>query len=152
VTAREARLEELSKKVGTPFDNGVAIQGDFFAGAVSDLDALDEGFTKVWAEWVYGYMYQRGVLDERTRCIIAISECLASNQDQQLVNHVKSAIKAGWEPREILEVFLLSCVYLGMPRMGAGLKRFRMALEELDIAWWDENPFSAPGIGLSNIA
>ena len=55
-------------------------------------------------------------------------------------------------PRQILEIFLLSSVYLGMPRIGAGLKRFRLAIEELGLEWWKENPFAAPGIGFSNMA
>ena len=60
-------------------------------------------------------MYPRGIIDDRTRLLVMVGNCLALNEPVQLQNHMRGALLHGATPREVLEVIVHSTAYVGMP-------------------------------------
>jgi alkylhydroperoxidase/carboxymuconolactone decarboxylase family protein YurZ len=51
--------------------------------------------------------------------------------EQQIANHIRSAMRAGATEAEVLEVILQSAIYGGMPRAVAAMKSFRALMNDL---------------------
>lgn len=62
---------------------------------VEEFDQLDRDWTQGWLDWIYGYQYNRGVLDDRTRVLVIIGECCVSSALVQLPNHIRTALRVG---------------------------------------------------------
>ena len=124
---------------------GYDLQGEYFLRTVALLDQLDVEWTEAWLTFIYDYMYGRGVLDDKTRTLIVIGECIATGHVEQLPNHMRTAIKVGADPKEVLEVVLQSAVYVGMPSMRKALTVFRQLMQEMDLMQLEEPPFKYVG-------
>lgn len=121
---------------------GYDLQGEYFLRTVDLLDDLDADWTEAWLTYVYDYLYGRGVLDDKTRTLIVIGECIAGGHFEQLPNHMRTAITVGADPREVLEVCLQSAIYCGMPSMRRAVTAFRATMQELGVAMYKESPFT----------
>jgi alkylhydroperoxidase/carboxymuconolactone decarboxylase family protein YurZ len=86
-------------------------------------------------------MYNRSVLDDRTRVLIVIGECCVLDEQIQLPNHIRSALRMGATPREILEVILQSHIYAGMPRMIKAIRTYRALMKDLGLVELKEPAF-----------
>lgn len=140
-------LEELKRRLGDePVENGERIQGELWVSGAWDLSELDGEFAHAWAEWIYGHMYVRGVIEEPTRLLTVVGMCAALGHDHMIPIHVKAALNAGVDVRAILEVILQSSIYAGMPPMVKCLARYRSTLEELGLAWWEPREWGVPGL------
>jgi alkylhydroperoxidase/carboxymuconolactone decarboxylase family protein YurZ len=138
----QAKDELFAKYNSRGMQQGYDLQGEYFLRTVALLDQLDGEWTEAWLTFVYDYMYGRGILDDKTRTLIVIGECIAGGHFEQLPNHMRTAIKMGAEPREVLEVALHSAIYCGMPSMRKAVAVFRQLMEEMDLMQFEEVPFT----------
>jgi alkylhydroperoxidase/carboxymuconolactone decarboxylase family protein YurZ len=83
---------------------------------VEFIDGVDEGFTRLWLDFIYAGMYSREVLDDKTRTITMVGDCVAVEELEQAENHMRNALILGAAPTELLEVLLHSTQLVGMPR------------------------------------
>ncbi|MCC7487508.1 MAG: carboxymuconolactone decarboxylase family protein [Burkholderiales bacterium] len=83
--------------------------------AINIYDRVDPHFLGLWFDFIYGELYPRGIVDDRTRLLMMVGVCLALNEPVQMENHFRGAILLGAKPREVLEVILQSTTYCGMP-------------------------------------
>ncbi len=98
-------------------------------------DRIDPHYLKLWFDFIYGEMYTRGILDDRTRLLVMVGICLAVNEPVQLENHMRGALLLGANPREVLEVIAQSTAYVGMPTtILTGRMLERIAKEENRLA------------------
>jgi alkylhydroperoxidase/carboxymuconolactone decarboxylase family protein YurZ len=88
------------------------------------LDAIDADFADLWVKFCYGGMYARGIVDDKTRLLCMIGDCLAVGEETQARGHMRGALRNGAQPREILEVIFQTCVNFGMPPMLKALEVF----------------------------
>lgn len=131
---KEARRKDLSDRHnGRALETGQRLQGEFFLHLVDEFDQLDSEWTEVWLTWIYDHMYNRSVLDDRTRVLIVIGECCVLDEQVQLPNHIRSALRVGATPRQILEVILQSHIYAGMPRMIKAMRTYRALMKDLGL-------------------
>jgi alkylhydroperoxidase/carboxymuconolactone decarboxylase family protein YurZ len=114
-------------------DTGFRLQGQHFYNRVEELDELDPEFTEEWLKWVYGYMYNRTGLDPKIRILVVLGEAIVLGAEMQIPNHIRSAMRAGANQDEILEVILQSCIYAGMPRMMVAMKAYRKLCKDLGL-------------------
>ena len=139
---KEARRQELFDKYNKRgMENGYRLQGEYFLRTVHLLDQADPEWTEAWLAFIYDYNYGRTVLDDRTRVLVIIGECVAVGYLEQLKNHMSTAIKVGATPEEIQEVILQASIYGGMPRMRNALTHYQELMEELGLKTYEENPF-----------
>lgn len=82
---------------------------------LTSFDRIDPHYLRLWLDFIYGNMYTRGILDDRTRLLMMVGICLAANEPVQLENHLRGALMQGASPREVLEVILHSTAIVGMP-------------------------------------
>ena len=87
-------------------------------------DALDPGWADLWVKFVYQGMYSRGIVDDKTRLLCMVGNCVAIGEATQGRAHMKGAMRIGATPREVMEVILQSAVNFGMPTMLHSLKIF----------------------------
>jgi 4-carboxymuconolactone decarboxylase len=83
--------------------------------AIKIYDRVDPHYLKLWFDFIYGELYPRGIIEDRTRLLMMVGVCLALNEPVQMENHFRGAILLGAAPREVLEVILQSSAYCGMP-------------------------------------
>jgi alkylhydroperoxidase/carboxymuconolactone decarboxylase family protein YurZ len=139
---KEARRKDLSDRHNKQaLETGQRLQGEFFLRLVDEFDQLDQEWTEVWLTWIYDHMYNRSVLDDRTRVLIVIGECCVLDEQIQLPNHIRSALRMGATPREILEVILQSHIYAGMPRMIKAMRTYRALMTDLGLLELKEPAF-----------
>lgn len=80
------------------------------------LDVLDPAYASQWLNFIYRDMYSRKVLDDRTRTMVMIGNCLALGSRDQTENHMRNAMALGATPEEVREVIFQSLQYLGTVR------------------------------------
>ena len=81
------------------------------------LGSLDEGFTQAFYDLGYDDMYGRLVLDHRTRLLCMVGNTLAIGEIVQTRHHMRTAIRQGASPREVLEVLFQSVLVVGHPNV-----------------------------------
>ncbi|WP_234347278.1 carboxymuconolactone decarboxylase family protein [Streptomyces specialis] len=96
-----------------------ATQGEALPG----LEAHAPGF----ADWIvtalFGGLYQREGLSPRDRQVATLAALTAlGGVEPQLTGHVRTALRVGMTPREIVEVFVHLAPYVGVPKALAGLR------------------------------
>jgi alkylhydroperoxidase/carboxymuconolactone decarboxylase family protein YurZ len=112
-------------------DTGTRLQGEFFLRLVEEFDELDQEWTAGWLSWIYGDQYNRGVLDDKTRILPIVGYCVILDDQGQLPNHMRSAMRAGATPREILEIILQASIYAGMPRTVRAMRTYRAFMRDM---------------------
>lgn len=139
---KEARRKDLSDRHNRKaLETGQRLQGEFFLRLVDEFDQLDPEWTEVWLTWIYDHMYNRSVLDDLTRVLIVIGECCVLDEQVQLPNHIRSALRLGATPRQVLEVILQSHIYAGMPRMIKAMRTYRSLMKDLGLLDLHESGF-----------
>jgi 4-carboxymuconolactone decarboxylase len=142
VSVTDDRKTELRDRYGElPIDTGTRLQGEFFLRMVEEFDQLDRDWTQGWLDWIYGYQYNRGVLDDRTRVLVIIGECCVSSALVQLPNHIRTALRVGATKEEVLEVILQSAIYAGMPKMIEAMRVYRDLMKDLGLLELEELAF-----------
>jgi alkylhydroperoxidase/carboxymuconolactone decarboxylase family protein YurZ len=128
---RFANREELLKKYGWHgISAGLRLQPTHHAEAVMGRDRLDQHFLKHWLDYIYGGMYVRGVLDDKTRVLCVVGVCTALDEMPQNENHIRNALLLGATPREVMEVTVQSTQYWGMPRSLRAMTQLENVLRE----------------------
>ncbi|AUG80943.1 Carboxymuconolactone decarboxylase [Kitasatospora sp. MMS16-BH015] len=95
------------------------------------LEKLAPGF----ADWVvtslFGGTYQRAGLELRDRQLLNLAALATlGGVDPQLTGHVRSSLRVGLTPEQIIEVFVHLAPYIGTPKALAGLRVAAAALAE----------------------
>ncbi|MCY0860065.1 MAG: carboxymuconolactone decarboxylase family protein [Sulfolobaceae archaeon] len=99
--------------------------------ALSQVNDFNKPIQDLVTEHVWGYIWQRPVLDKKTRSLITISMLIPQNRQNELRIHIKGALRNGVSKEEIREVIIHSTVYCGFP---AALEAMRIA-EEVISEW-----------------
>lgn len=114
--AADPRLEDLLSRYGwTGLSNGMRLRPGQHLNLVSQFDALDPEWCQIWLDITFDRMYGRRVLDDRTRVLCIVGDCLAAGDTYQAPRHMHGALRAGATPRDVLEVVLQSCHVIGHP-------------------------------------
>jgi len=126
-----ATVDALMDKYGWQgISTGLRTQPTHHLQGVTFMDELDEDYTRLWLDMIYAGMYSRGVLDDKTRTMCMIGECLALQSHPQAENHMRNALVLGATPAEILEVVWQSSQLVGMPRSLWGREILQRILAE----------------------
>ena len=124
-------VDALMEKYGWQgISTGLRTQPTHHLQGVTFMDELDEDYTRLWLDMIYAGMYSRGVLDDKTRTLCMIGECLALQSHPQAENHMRNALVLGATPAEILEVVWQSSQLVGMPRSLWGREILQRILAE----------------------
>jgi 4-carboxymuconolactone decarboxylase len=132
--AKERKRAHLwSRYDNRALETGFRLQGEHFLHRVEEFDELDPDFTQAWLSWIYDHLYNRNVLDDKTRILIVLGECIVLGAEMQLANHIRSAMRAGATQEEIREVIFQSAVYGGIPKMVVAMRAYRKLMMDLGL-------------------
>jgi alkylhydroperoxidase/carboxymuconolactone decarboxylase family protein YurZ len=121
----DPRLPQLVEHHGwLAVGRGLALRPRHHLNILSWLDTIDRDFADLWVKFCYGGMYSRGIVDDKTRLLCMIADCLAVNEETNARGHMRGALRNGASPREVLEVIFQTCVNFGMPPMLKALEVF----------------------------
>ena len=121
----DPRFERLIERYGwLAAGRGLTLRPRHHLNILDWLDRIDPEFAGLWVRFCYQGMYSRGIVDDKTRLLCMIGDCLAVHEDVQAIGHMRGALRNGASPREVLEVVLQTCVNFGMPGMLKALEAF----------------------------
>jgi alkylhydroperoxidase/carboxymuconolactone decarboxylase family protein YurZ len=127
----DARLPGLIERHGwLAVGRGLTMRPRHHLNVLSWLDTMDSEFADLWVKFCYGAMYTRGVVDDKTRLLCMIGDCLAIAEETQARGHMRGALRQGAKPREIMEVCFQTAVNFGMPPMLKALEVFVQIMAE----------------------
>lgn len=125
---RFAALKEKHGWLGV--GRGLTMRPRHHLNTLSWQDAIDSDWAGLWVDFTYQGMYGRGIVDDRTRLLCMVGNCVAVGEATEGRAHMRGALRAGANPREVLEVILQSCSSFGMPQGIHALKQFVKIMEE----------------------
>jgi len=101
---------------------------------LEQLGRRDEQFRGMLEDFVFGGMYARTVLDQRTRQLCALAAVTMLGRNAQIRTHILASLNAGATRAEVQEVILQMVVYGGFPTALGGLEVLEQVFQELDAA------------------
>jgi 4-carboxymuconolactone decarboxylase len=101
--------------------------------ALQRLGRFDASWAEMFREYVLDGMYERNVIDQKTRELCAVSALTVLDRPGPLKDHIKGAIRNGAAVQEVIEVIAQSSVYGGFPTALAALVHLEAVLEELGL-------------------
>ena len=113
------------------FDKGLKVRrevlgAEYVDNAIKSADDFTRPIQELVTQMAWGEIWTRPGLDRRTRSLINLAMITALNRPHELKLHVRGALNNGVTKPEIMEVFLQTAIYCGMP---AALDSFRIARE-----------------------
>ncbi|MFD2027644.1 carboxymuconolactone decarboxylase family protein [Promicromonospora aerolata] len=93
------------------------VHGDAGHGVIDSLADIAPELGHQIVAWGYGDIYSRPELPPRERQLLTLGMLTAlGGCEPQLEVHVEASLKVGLTPQQIIEAFLHSAVYCGIPR------------------------------------
>jgi len=83
-------------------------------------------------ENVFGDLWSRPALGDKTRVLVTLTTLAVREQQHQLKGYIKSALRVGWTREEVVEVLVHLAPYAGVPAVHNALATAREAFTELD--------------------
>jgi 4-carboxymuconolactone decarboxylase len=113
------------------FQEGLAVRrevlgAEYVNKSIADADPLSMQMQELVTEYCWGKIWTRPGLDRRTRSFLNLAMITALNRPHELKLHVRGALHNGLTREEIVEVFLQTAIYCGVP---AAIDSMRVARE-----------------------
>jgi len=113
------------------FEKGLQIRREVLGAAyvdasISQADDFSRPLQELVTEYCWGAVWGRPGLDRRTRSLLNLGMLTALNRPHEIKLHLKGALNNGCSKEDIMEVFLQTAIYCGVP---AAVDSFRVAKE-----------------------
>jgi len=89
---------------------------------------LTRDFQELITRYVWGAVWQRPGLDDRTRRLLVLAMTAALGRWEEFRMHLRAGLVGGLEPCDVEEVLLQTAIYAGVPAANTG---FQIASEEM---------------------
>lgn len=120
------------------FERGLALRRHMFGpeGPDKQIESATD-FTRPLQEIVtnycFGDVWQRPVLDHKTRSMLTLAMLVAMGRSQEVKVHTRGAIANGVTKEEIRELMVHAIVYCGIPLAVDGFRSATEVLKELGL-------------------
>ena len=81
----------------------------------------------------FGEIWQRPLLDKKTRSLITLSMLVATGRSHEIKIHNRGAVANGATREELRELFIHSVAYCGIPLMVDGMRACEETLDEMGV-------------------
>jgi 4-carboxymuconolactone decarboxylase len=121
-------METMDKK---RYEEGLAVRravlgSEYVDKSLHTADDFTRPMQELVTEYCWGEIWTRPGLDRRTRSFLNLAMLTALNRPHEIRPHVRGALNNGLTREELMEVFLQSAIYCGVP---AALDAMRVAKE-----------------------
>ncbi len=107
--------------------------GDQSHFALPGVDQLAPDLKRIIDEALFGTIWNRPGLDLKQRCIATISALMTQGEMNLLRRHIVRALSVGLTPNQVVEIFIQSTFYIGVPAVESALRLTKDIYEELGI-------------------
>jgi 4-carboxymuconolactone decarboxylase len=107
--------------------------GDTTHYALPGVDQLAPDLKRIIDEALFGTIWRRPGLDLKQRCIATISALMTQGELNLLRRHIVRALNVGLTPNQVVEIFIQSTFYIGVPHVESALRLTKDIYEELGI-------------------
>jgi len=129
--AADPRREDLMARHGwLGVGRGLTMRPLHHLNTLAWHDALDADWADRWVKFTYQGMYSRWLVDDKTRLLCMVGDCVAVGEGTEGKSHMRGAMRSGASPREVMEVIIQSAANFGMPPMLHALKIFVQVMTE----------------------
>ena len=113
------------------YEEGLAVRRavlgtEYVDKSLRSADEFTRPMQELVTEYCWGEIWTRPGLDRRTRSFLNLAMLTALNRPHEFKVHVRGALNNGLTREELMEVFLQSAIYCGVP---AALDAMRVAKE-----------------------
>jgi alkylhydroperoxidase/carboxymuconolactone decarboxylase family protein YurZ len=127
----DPRFPALMKRHGwLALGRGLTLRPIHHLNTMHNYGLMDPEWADLWVKFCYQGMYGRFIVDDKTRLLCMVGDCLAVGEATQARGHMRGAMRQGATPREVMEVILQTCVNFGMPPMLHALESFVEVMAE----------------------
>ncbi len=111
------------------FEKGLAIRREvlgpeYVDKAIREADPLTRPLQELTTRYCWGTIWSRPGLPRKTRSLLNLAMLTALNRPHEIELHLRGALNNGATKEEIIEVFLQTAVYCGLP---AAIDSIRLA-------------------------
>lgn len=107
------------------------VLGDRSADAADASEtSFDAPFHDLFYRMAWGEVWNRPGLDRRSRSLVTVSVLIALGKPDELVSHLRGALRNGITVDELREVFLHVSIYCGAPAANVAYRAARQVLAE----------------------
>ena len=107
--------------------------GDVTHYALPGVDQLAPDLKRIIDEALFGTIWRRPGLDLKQRCIATVSALMTQGEMNLMRRHIVRALNVGLTPQQIVEVFVQSTFYIGVPAVESALRLCKEIYAELGI-------------------
>ncbi len=113
------------------FDQGLktrreVLGAEYVDKSIAAADDFTRPIQELVTEYCWGEVWNRPGLDRKTRSLLNLAMLTALNRPHEIKLHVRGALNNGLSKQDIMEVFLQTAIYCGVP---AAIDSFRNARE-----------------------
>jgi 4-carboxymuconolactone decarboxylase len=113
------------------FEAGLAVRrevlgAEYVDRSLAEADDLTRPLQELVTEYCWGEVWTRPGLDRRMRSLLNLAMLTALNRPHEIRLHLRGALRNGCTKEEVMEVFLQTAIYCGVP---AAIDSFRIAKE-----------------------
>ena len=109
--------------------------GDVTHYALPGVDQLAPDLKRIIDEALFGTIWRRPGLDLKQRCIATISALMTQGELNLLRRHIVRALNVGITPGQVVEIFIQSTFYIGVPAVESALRLTKDIYEDLGIEY-----------------
>lgn len=114
---------------------GIMSGGDNTHYALPGVDQLAPDLKRIIDESLFGTVWMRPGLDLKERCICTIAALMTQGELNLLRRHIVRALNVGLTPTQVVEIFIQSTFYIGVPAVESALRLTKDIFEELGIVF-----------------
>lgn len=127
----DPRLQKLIDKHGWEgLSTGLIMRPHHHLNILDWVDTMDSHFAGLWENFCYRDMYSRHMIDNKTRLLCMVGDCLAVGESTNARGHMRGAMRQGAHPREVMEIIFMTSSNFGMPPAWHALENFLQILKE----------------------
>jgi len=119
------------------YEKGLAVRkavlGDeYVEKSLRSTNDFNRPMQELVTEYCWGEIWTRPGLDRKTRSFLNLAMLTALNRPHEIKLHVRGALNNGVTREEIMEVFLQSAIYCGVPAALDAMGATREVFAEID--------------------
>lgn len=105
---------------------------EYVEKSLRSADEFTRPMQELVTEYCWGEIWTRPGLDRRTRSFLNLGMLTALNRPHEIRLHIRGALNNGITREELMEVFLQSAIYCGVPAALDSMKVAREVFAEID--------------------
>ncbi len=119
------------------YEEGLAVRRavlgtEYVDKSLRSADEFTRPMQELVTEYCWGEIWTRPGLDRRTRSFLNLAMLTALNRPHEIKLHIRGALNNGLTREELMEVFLQSAIYCGVPAALDAMRVAREVFAEID--------------------